>query len=122
MIDLFRNLARIALPFKMLIGIATIIAFIFIVILITIFTYPSSYEEDMYLIPSILGFLWLLSAYLFIVNFSQVPVEASNPDKFWARIKFKLHRAWYHFLGLVFLGVSGLVVFITSRLISIWLR
>ena len=122
MIDSFRSIARILLPFRLWIGIATFISFVLIVILINIFAYPSSYEEDIYLIPNIIVFLWLLSTYMFVGSFATVPIKSDQPTKFFEKIRFSLHRAWYHFLGFAFLGVTGLILFISSRLLIIWLR
>ena len=50
----------------------------------------SSVEDDKYLFPSILGFLWMLSFYAFVETFRCVPQHSGATLGFLARAKEKL--------------------------------
>lgn len=90
-------------------------------IVVIIFT-SESHEGDRFLIPSIVGLLWSMSTYSFIVTFQSVPEKASKTIKFFNRLKRNIHRGWYWFIGIVFLGTTLTVILATYRVVSIWMR
>ena len=96
-----------------LISLASMVAIMFI---------SKSPESDRFLIPSIVGLLWAISTYSFIVTFRSVPEKSNISLKFFSKLKRNINRGWYWFIGIVFLGTTVVVMFVTYRLVSIWLR
>jgi len=96
-----------------LISLASMVAIMFI---------SKSPESDRFLIPSIVGLLWAISTYSFIVTFRSVPEKSNISLKFFSKLKRNINRGWYWFIGIVFLGTTVAVMFVTYRLVSIWLR
>jgi len=96
-----------------LISLASMVVIIFI---------SRSHESDRFLIPSIVGLLWGISTYSFIVTFRSVPEKANKSLKFFSKLKRNINRGWYWFIGVVFLGTTVVAIFVTYRMVSIWLR
>jgi len=96
-----------------LISLASIVVIIFI---------SESHEGDRFIIPSFVGLLWAMSTYAFIVTFRSVPEKASKTMTFFSKLKHNISRGWYWFISIVFLGTSVAVIFLTYRMVSIWLR
>ena len=90
--------------------------------MVVIMFISKSPESDRFLIPSIVGLLWAISTYSFIVTFRSVPEKSNISLKFFSKLKRNISRGWYWFIGIVFLGTTVSVMFVTYRLVSIWLR
>jgi Mn2+/Fe2+ NRAMP family transporter len=90
-------------------------------IVMIIFT-SRSHEDDRYLIPSIVGLIWAISTHSFIVTFRSVPEKADNSLKFIGKLKRSVSRGWYWIVGIVFLGTTLTVIFLSYRIFSIWFR
>jgi Mn2+/Fe2+ NRAMP family transporter len=90
--------------------------------MVVIMFISKSPESDRFLIPSIVGLLWAISTYSFIVTFRSVPEKSNISLKFFSKLKRNINRGWYWFIGIVFLGTTVAVMFVTYRLVSIWLR
>ncbi|MEJ2609730.1 MAG: hypothetical protein P8179_06465 [Candidatus Thiodiazotropha sp.] len=82
----------------------------------------TTHSGDHYLIPSFIGLLWAVSTYAFIVTFRTVPERANNSMSFFGNIKRKLSRGWYWIIGIVFIATTLSSLFLTYRMISIWIR
>ena len=95
---------------------------LFFVLVVVIILFSNAREDDKYLIPGFLGILWSLSAYAFISNFQSVPEKAKRSDGFLHRLKRNIHRSWYWIIAFIFTGTTVAVVFLTFRLVSIWLN
>ena len=95
-----------------LISLASMVAIIFI---------SKSHDSDRFLIPSIVSLFWAISTYSFIVTFRSVPKKANKPLNFFSQLKRNINRGWYWFIGVVFLGTTVAVMFVTFRMVSIWL-
>ena len=96
-----------------LISLASIVVIIFI---------SESHEGDRFIIPSLVGLLWAMSTYSFIVTFRSVPEKASKKMRFFRKLKHNINRGWYWFISVVFLGATVAVILVTYRMVSIWLR
>jgi hypothetical protein len=94
-------------------GLATVIVIIFT---------SRSHEGDKFLIPGIICLLWAISTYTFIVTFRSVPEKGDQSLKFLAKLKRSATRAWYFFIGYVFIGTTLTAVWLSLRMIVIWLR
>jgi hypothetical protein len=83
---------------------------------------PPSYEGDRFLIPSLIGLLWSVSAYNFLVIFGSVPEKAAPSDKRFKRFKRAAWRAWYWFIALVFAGTTLAMLVASNSLLSVWIQ
>ena len=119
MIDKFQRIAQI-IKFLRLPSIA--VGLISLASMVVIMFISKSPESDRFLIPSIVGLLWAISTYSFIVTFRSVPEKSNISLKFFSKLKRNINRGWYWFIGIVFLGTTVAVMFVTYRLVSIWLR
>jgi hypothetical protein len=81
-----------------------------------------SHEGDVFLIPSIVSLLWAMNTHAFILTFRSIPEQSTKSLKFFSRLKRNMIRAWYWFIGVVFLCSTVAATFLTYRLVSIWLR
>lgn len=118
MIEKLNKLAIFISPLKWP---ALIISIALLVVAVTIAVSSSSRDEDILLIPSIVGFVWFLCIYVLISNFQNIPRKIEPEDGWLARIKVRLYRFWFLVLGLLFILTTGLVLFISYRLIMDWL-
>ncbi len=97
------------------------VGLISLALMVVIMFISESHESDRFLIPSIVGLLWAISTYSFIVTFRSVPEKANKPLKFFSKLKSYIIRGWYWFMGVVFLAATVAVIFLTYRMVSIWL-
>ncbi|MCH9025968.1 MAG: hypothetical protein IIA05_02490 [Proteobacteria bacterium] len=77
---------------------------------------------EQWVIPSIVGFLWALSVYSFIAGFQHVPLKADSQASLLAKLKAVFRRAPYWVLAFLALTSSVVVLILSYRLFSIWLR
>lgn len=89
---------------------------------VIVFGAPAAGEQNRYLVPAIVGFIWCLSAYGFIDTFQHVPEKADRERHgFFARIKLGFYRGWFWILA-VLLGASTLAaLFLTFKLGAFWM-
>lgn len=81
---------------------------------------PPSPVGDKYLIPSLVGLLWSVSAYNFIFIFRSIPERGNETERRWSRVKGMLWRGWYWFVALLFAATTLAVVSASSKLLSVW--
>jgi hypothetical protein len=90
-------------------------------LIVIILFFPSN-QANRLIIPSIVGLLWGMGTYLFVVTFRSAPTEPTRSLSFFGKIKYALTRAWYWLISVILiLGVIWTIV-ITIRMVSIWLR
>ena len=119
LIDKFQKLAAFLLPVKVPALVAGIFFFFgFLIVALT----ATSRRENYLLIPSVIGFLWTFSLYVFITTFHTLPAKGNGSIGFFAKVKRRLLRFWYWFLGTMFVGTTVAVVFTSYRMIAIWLK
>lgn len=119
MIDSFHNLAVRLRP---LLSTTIALSVVFVLAAAAIVVLADSPAQDRYLMPSVVGVLWSLSAYAFIATFQHVPSKISARDGWLTGAGRRLQRGWYWLLALVFLGTTGVALFVTVRLATIWFR
>lgn len=90
-------------------------------IVVIIFT-SKSHDGDRFLIPSIVGLLWAMSTFSFIKVFRSVPEKASEESSLFSKLKRNINRGMHWLIGVVFLGSTVFVIFVTYRLVSIWIK
>jgi hypothetical protein len=90
-------------------------------LIVIILFFPSD-QDTRLIIPSIVGFLWGMGTYSFIVTFRSAPDNPSRPLSIFGKIKHAYTRAWYWFISLTLLFGTVSIIIITIRMILIWLR
>ena len=119
MIDKFKRIAlaiqALRLPF-LLIGLISLTSLVVIILF-----FPSD-QENRLLIPSMVGFLWGMGIYAFILTFRSAPDNPSRPLSLLGKITLTVTRAWYWLIGVILLIGTIAMIVITIRMTSIWLR
>ena len=119
MVDRFK---RVAQAIQMLRLPSLWVGLISLTSLVVIVMFFATDQVSPLIIPCIVGLLWGLSTYSFIVTFSAVPQKPVAPLKFFGKLKYTITRGWYGLIGMVFLGATLAMIVVTIRMISIWLR
>ncbi len=101
---------------------ALVLALLFLLAVLYIVLSSQSHAGDRYLIPCIIGLLWSLSAYAFIINFRSLPPPAEQGAAVLSRLKRRLQRIWYGLLALLFSTATIAVLIVSYRLLATWLR
>lgn len=122
LIRMIEKLQRIAQALQMLRLPSIFAGFVSLASIVVIIFISKSHEGDRFIIPSFVGLLWAISTYSFIVIFRSVPEKARKNLRFFSKLKHNIHRGWYWFISVVFLGTTVAVTFTTFRMVSIWLR
>jgi len=116
-LDLFSSLARRLLRFSDLpVYLAPVFLGMFVYALIGDYTG----ETDL-LIPSLIGIIWCLLLYSMPMLFARVPPAAGGSDRLAHRLKTKIVRGGFHLLLLVFVVVTGVCLYLSARLLFVWI-
>lgn len=118
MIDKFQ---RLALAIHVLRLPAVVVGLMCVGSVVVIVLTSRTNEGDRFLIPSVVGAFWAMSAHTFITTFRSVPEKADKSLAFYAKLKLNVIRGLYWLVGLVFLGSTVATLSVTNRLVSIWL-
>ena len=81
-----------------------------------------SHEDDQFLLPAVVGLLWAISTYAFITTFRIVPEKSDKTWKITNRLKRNIHRGWYWLVSFTFVGITVIIIFMTGRMVTIWLK
>ena len=81
----------------------------------------SDVVRESYLIPSGIAALWALAAWVMSSSFQHVP-ELTPSLGFFKRMKARLVRLFFYLITLGFIGLSGFILFVTLRMLSVWFR
>ena len=119
MLDRLNRFARWLLPVRNLF--LALAIFAFLLLLLGLFVEKGG-EHGMIVIPSLTLFLWALSVHVFILNFAVVPPRPDPGEGLLRRSWQGIKRAWYWFVALFFLLTTAVGVYLTIRLLGLWLR
>ena len=101
------------------------LSFISIAAAILVFGYvvlfAEGVEKDVYIIPSLVVVLWSLGCSLVLSFFPYVPPKPDRQMRLFARLKVRLARGGYHLGAWVFCVMSAALVWLTIRLVGVWL-
>jgi len=100
---------------------ALVVGFSSLITIIVTLLSSSSHEEDRLLMPSFALLLWATSLYTLIEGFGSIPAKPSAGAQLHRRISQRIKRAWFWFLGAVFLAATAVAILLSYRLVSIWL-
>jgi hypothetical protein len=95
--------------------------FFFVALLYIVIT-SNTHRGDLFLVPAIIGLLWSLSGYAFILNFRSVPCWSEEARGLFKRLKLRLLRFWYWLLASLFLATTLALLLISIRLIRVWMQ
>ena len=119
MIDTFKRVAQaiqmLRLP-SLWVGLISLTSLVAIVLF-----WPSD-QGSQFIIPCIVGWLWGMSAYAFIVTFRAIPEKPTTPLKFFGKLKHTMTRTWYGLISVIVLGATLAMIVVTIRMITIWFR
>lgn len=119
MLETLNRIARWLLPLRMLfLGLAI---FGFMLLILSLFAEEGG-QQGLFAIPAMTLFLWALSVFVFILNFAVIPQRNEEESGMIRRGIQRLQRAWYWLVGLFFLSTTLLLFYVTTRLVTIWLR
>lgn len=83
---------------------------------------PSAAQREIFLIPALLVFVWLLLAFAFIQLFVSVPDLPPAGSGWLKRMSVSIRRGFYYLFAVLMLGVSIAVLVITFQLTMAWIR
>lgn len=118
MLDKLKSLSVKARP---ILSLFVLIAFAGFAVFIATLLQLSDVVRESYLIPSGVTALWALAAWVMISNFQHVP-ELTPSLGFFKRMKARLVRLFFYLVTLGFIGLSGFILFVTLRMLSVWFR
>ncbi|KZX59818.1 hypothetical protein A3712_03590 [Vibrio sp. HI00D65] len=98
-----------------------LIAFAGFAVFIATLLQLSDVVGESYLIPSGVTALWALAAWVMFSSFQHVP-ELTPSLGFFKRMKVRLVRLFFYLITLGFIGLSGFILFVTLRMLSVWFR
>lgn len=78
-------------------------------------------NRDVFIIPSIVLGLWSLVCALMLSIFPYVPPKPEKQERFLRRLKTRLVRGAFHLGSWILCGLSVAVVWLTIRLLGVWL-
>ena len=119
MLETLNRIARWLLPLRMLfLGLAI---FGFMLLIVSLFAEEGG-QQGLFAIPAMTLFLWALSVFVFILNFAVIPQRNEGESGMIRRGMQRLQRAWYWLVGLFFLVTTLVLLYVTTRILTIWLR
>ncbi len=81
---------------------------------------PSAMQStNSYAMLSFVGIIWLLLFNILLSLFYNIPTVDENSKGMFARVKIKVQRSLYHFLALLFIGLTLVIVFLTIRILRL---
>lgn len=116
------TLQRIAIAIQMLRLPSIVVGWVSLASLVVTILFMSPHQGDRFIIPGLVSLLWAISAYAFITTFRSVPEKPAKTTRRLARLWQKLKRGWYGFISAVFLCTTVVVIVLTVRLVSVWVR
>ncbi|MGD1991036.1 MAG: hypothetical protein PVF23_04370 [Chromatiales bacterium] len=119
MLDRLNRIASRMLPLRMLfLGLAL---FGFLALMTSLFA-ETGHDQGLFTMPAMTLFLWALAVYVFILNFAVIPQREAEEGGLVRRGWRRLQRAWYWLVGLFFLVTTLVLLYVTMRIVTLWLR
>ena len=78
------------------------------------------YIEEVYLIPSLAGFIWSLLLFIMLNAFINIPIKSDKKVSFFSNIKYWFVRLGYRILTVIFLVMTVAGLILSFRLFSVW--
>ena len=119
MLDVLSKLAVKLKPFQKL---SYVLIVLLAVTIIFQLNQPSSLQVDKsnsYAFFSFLTCIWLLLFNLLIAMFDNIPLINNDNKGIISRIKNKVRRGFYHFLALLFVVLTLVIIFLSIRMLRL---
>ena len=79
------------------------------------------FTEEVYLIPSLAGFIWSVLFFIVLNAFQNIPIKSDRKFAFFSKIKYWFVRLGYKILSIIFLLMTVAGFILSFRLFSVWL-
>ena len=76
--------------------------------------------EEVYLIPSLAGFIWSLLLFIMLNTFVNIPIKSDHKVGFLSKIKYWFVRLGYSILTVLFLLLTVAGLILSFRLFNVW--
>lgn len=117
MLEILAKLSGKLLPFRKLIYLAMIIL-VGVIITQLLQTPSPSKPSNAVSILSLVGLIWLLLFNILLSTFYNIP-RADDIESRLALVKIKVKRCFYHFLAILFIGLTLVIIFLSVRMLRI---
>ncbi len=99
-----------------------LLALLVMPVLIWIIAAPGSPSQEIYLIPTLILFVWLLLLYSFLSLFAEIPpvLQGSNPWS--ARMRATIKRGLYYVVAVFMLLITNALLITSLQLFGAWWR
>jgi len=122
MYRMIKKLKRMAVAIQLLRLPSLLLGLISLTSLIVIIFFSPSGQDTHLIIPCIVGSIWGIGIYSFIITFQSVPKERSMPLSLFGKMKYAFTRAWYWLIGIIFIFGAIWTIVMTIRMISILVK
>jgi hypothetical protein len=78
------------------------------------------YNDEVYLIPSLAGFIWSLLLFIMLNTFVNIPIKSDHKVGFLSKIKYWFVRLGYSILTVLFLLLTVAGLILSFRLFNVW--
>lgn len=78
------------------------------------------FDSEVFLIPSLLLALWSTLYFILLSTFSSIPPAPVSDLKLFTKIKIRLIRGLYYFLGVIFIVLTLAVLVISFKFSGVW--
>ena len=117
MLDLLAKLATKLQPFRKL---SYLLAVILVGIIFSQLQQTTSQQPTSpYALLSFIACIWLLLFNILLSLFDNIPKINTDSPGIFIRIKLKVQRILYHFLALLFIGLTLVIVFLSLRMLRV---
>lgn len=99
-----------------------VLALLVLPLLMWIIINSASPSQEVYLIPALILFVWLLLLYSFLSLFAEIPqaLEGSNPWS--ARVRAAIKRGLYYVVAVCMLLITNALLITSLQLFGAWWR
>ena len=115
------RLSRIAESLRVVRTPSLIVALACFATIVFLLLVADSPELDRFLMPTFIGLLWAIGLYSFVEAFRGVPETGDSAQGILHRLGRSIRRGGYWVLSMLFVGATLLALYLTVRLLSIWL-
>lgn len=119
---MLRKLKHFAIRYAALRVPALLMALLMIPVILWILFTSHTQAQDIYLIPALVPFAWLLLLYAMLSLFPAIPDRASRELPWYERFPIAWRRGLYGVLAVMMLLVTLSLVVITLQLMGAWRR
>ena len=117
MLELLAKLATKLQPFRKL---SYLLAVILVGIIFSQLQQTTSQQPTSpYALLSFIACIWILLFNILLSLFDNIPSGSSNSHGLFVRFKIKVQRRFYHFLALLFIGLTLVIVFLSLRMLRV---